>query len=78
MIKSLIWHIHIEKINDDFYILAQFEMIVDSFPSFSYAQYNELEVLTKEINAYDYPSETYWLNIMQMERKAQAFSSRQD
>ena len=64
MSKSLKGHILIEEICDDFNILAQFEMIMSIFPPFYYDQYNDLEVLTKEMNAYDYPSKTYWSNTM--------------
>ena len=64
MNKSVIGHILIEKISDDFNILAQFEMIVLGLPLFWYDLYNEMEVFTKELNAYDSPSETYWSNIM--------------
>lgn len=44
MKKPLSGHILIEKVNDDFNLLAQFEMIIESFPHFSYTQDNELEV----------------------------------
>ena len=50
-------------------------MIVNSLPHFSYAWYNELEVFTKEMNAYDYRSKTHWSNIMKLERKVQVVSS---
>ena len=59
----------IEKISDDFNILSQFELIINSLPLFPYAQYNELEVITKEMNVLDCPSESYWSNIMNIERK---------
>ena len=62
--------------SDDLNILYQFEMILNSLAHFPYAQYNKLDVLTKEMNAYDYPSETHWENIMKLETKARVVSSR--
>ena len=76
--KSLTRQVLIEKMGDGFNILSQFEMIVDSLPPFSYVQYNELEVLTKEMNSYDYPFENHWSSIIKMEKKAQVLPSRQN
>ena len=70
MDKSLSGQIVIEKTNDDFNILSQFEMILNNLPPFSYAHYNELEVLMKEMSAYDYPCKTHWENIMKLDKKA--------
>ena len=69
MDKSLMGKILIEKMSDDFNILSQFEMILNRLPPFYYAHYNDLEVLMKEMNAYDYPYENC-INIMKLERKA--------
>ena len=78
MDKPLTRQILIKKMSDDFNILSQFETTVNGLPPFSYAQYNKLELFTKEMNAYDYPSKSHWSNIMNLERKAQFSSSRQD
>ena len=66
----------IEKLSDDFNILSQFESIVRNLPCFSYVQYNEMEVSTKEMNAFDYPSEGYWSNITNIERRVRLPCSR--
>lgn len=69
MDKSLTWHILIDKISDDFNSLSEFELIVSILPSLSYAQYNELELLTKEMSSYECPSKTRWSNIIKLEKK---------
>lgn len=76
MDKTLTGKVFIEKMSDDFNILSQFEMTINSIPPFSYVECNELEVLTKEMNAYDYPSESHPSNIMKLEKKARLTSTR--
>lgn len=48
----------VDKLRDDFDLLSQFKMIVKSLPPLSYTQYIELEVLTKEMVTYEYPTVT--------------------
>lgn len=73
MDKPLTTQVVIEKMSDDFNTLSQFVMIVNNLPPSSHVEYNELEGLTKEMNACDYLSESHWKNIMNLERRIEWF-----
>lgn len=47
-----------DKLNNDFDLLIQFKIILKSLPPLSYSKYIELEVLMKEMLAYEYPTTT--------------------
>lgn len=48
----------IDKLSDDFNLLDIFREVLKDLPPISYVQCIELEVLTKEMLAYEYPEET--------------------
>ena len=62
-----------DKLNDDFEILFNFKIIVKNLPPLSYSQYNELEVLTKQMVAYEYPTTSQWEKIIKFGKKLQIF-----
>lgn len=60
----------VEKLGDDFDLLIWLKMILKILPPLSYAQYIDLEVLTKEMLANAYPATTQWENIIKFGKKA--------
>lgn len=71
--KHLKGQVNVDKLNDDFELLFQFKMIVKSLCPLSYSQYNELEVLTKDMVAHEYPTMTQWTRIIKFGKKLRIF-----
>ena len=61
--------VKVDKLNDDFEILIYFKMLVKSLPPLSYPQHNEMEVLTKEMVAYEFASTSQWVKIVKFGKK---------
>ena len=71
--KNLKGHVIVDKLSDDFDLLIQFKIILKNLPPLSYAQYIELEVLTKEMLDYEYLIATKWANVVKFTKKAQLY-----
>ena len=59
----------IEKLNEGFDLLFQFNLIYKNQQHPSYAHSVELEVIIKEMVAYEYPIEKHWIVISMFGKK---------
>lgn len=67
--KHLKGHVIVDMLTDDFELLFQFRSILENLPPLSYSQYVEMEVITKEMLDYEYPTTTQCENIFKFEKK---------
>lgn len=53
----------LNKLEDDFDVLSQLKYIRRNLPSISFSNCVELEVLAREMQAYNVPSKAQWMEI---------------
>lgn len=59
----------LEKLNEYFDLLLEFRFIQKNMPTPSYVHSVELDVVTKEMRAYEYPLTNQWGDILKFGKK---------
>ena len=63
MERGLKGEVIIDKLNDDFHVLNQFQLIKSTMPPISYVSCVELEFLSREMMDYEIPFRIFWIEI---------------